>query len=260
MKYERALVIGDLHFPWSNGKAIDLTLDVAWDFYPDWIFLNGDVLDCWQISKYSKHPKYEKSGNLLNEILEAKGFLRELRHKFPDAKIVYIFGNHEYRWERFLIDNAKELYGLKGLSLEEQLDTPALKIKVINSGRKENSYLWGKLVIGHFDKVNQHSGYTAKNLLETKSISLIQNHTHRGGSSYKRLYDRDIVAFENFCLCDRNPHYTDKPNWQLGFSLVYKDIDSDIFYVEQHPILEYRVKNRLTYRTFFNGKVYERWI
>jgi len=180
-------------------------------------------------------------------------FDARLRGHFPLAKIYWILGNHEYRWSRYIADNARPLHGLKGTTLAEQLDCAQHGIEVIDSGNKENSYLWGKLLIGHFDRISKHSGYTAKLLLDDKSISLIQNHSHRGGSSFRRLYDRDIVGYENFCLCDRSPNYVDSPNWQQGFSLVYKDRESDFFYLEQHPVLG-RVRNgRTTYQTFYNG-------
>lgn len=256
MDYEKALVFGDTHIPFENQRALDLALGIGQEVNPDIIFLNGDILDCWEVSRFYKNLALRTTANLVQEISLAKSFLKELRWKFPKAKIVYIFGNHEHRFDRFISENAKELYGLKGMTLEEQLELVPLNIKSVNSGTAENSYLYGKLLIGHFDRCNKHSGYTAKNLLEEKSISLIQNHTHRGGSSYRRLYDRDIVAFENFCLCDRSPQYVDHPNWQLGFSVIYKDKQSDYFFVEPHPIAEITHKNHLAYKCFHQGKLY----
>lgn len=257
MAFEKALVINDLHFPFENPRAIALTLQVAKDLEPDTIFLNGDIIDCWQISRYVKNPKHATKDGLAYEVDRARSFLTGLRLQFPKARIIYIFGNHEYRWAVYIANQARELYGLKGMTLEEQLDLPDLDILVVNSGNRENSYLWGKLLIGHFDRVNKHSGMTAKNLLEDKSISVIQAHTHRGGSSFKRLYDRDIVGYENFCLCNRNPEYVDRPNWQLGFSIVYKDVKSDYFYISPHPIAEIKSDTYTHYKTFFNGTLYQ---
>ena len=253
MIFQKALVINDVHIPFENPRAVDLVFRVAKDLQPDLIFLNGDIMDCWEISKYVKKLELRDKAKLSYEIERTKSFLERVVMTFPKAHVRYIFGNHEYRWAVYIANAAPELFGLKGLSLEEQLNCPGLGIEVINSGNKESEYLWGKLLIGHFDKVNMHSGYTAKNLLEQKSISLIQAHTHRGGSSYKRFYDRDLVAYENFCLCDRSPSYANRPNWQLGFSIVYKDQLSDFFYVEQHPIIEHEK----TVSTFFNGKLYK---
>jgi hypothetical protein len=188
------------------------------------------------------------------EIERTKEFLSSLRGRFPLARIIWIYGNHEYRWDRFIIANARPLNGLKGLSLSEQVEAKESRIEIVHSGNKENCYQFGRLLIGHFDRVNKHSAYTGKNLLEDKGISLIQNHTHRGGCSYKRAYDRDLVAYENFCLCDRNPAYVDHPNWQLGFSVVYRSTESDFFYVEQHPIIQTEEGGEPVYKCFHNGQ------
>jgi hypothetical protein len=250
--HQSGLVINDLHFPFHDQRAIDLVLKVADALQPARIFLNGDITDCWEISRFDKNPQLQDAAGLRPELAQTRDFLRALRGRFPRARIDYLFGNHEYRWSVFIARNARELHGLRGMTLEEQLECSARRINVVNSGNKENSVLWGKLLIGHFNRVNKHSAYTGRNLLEDKSISLIQGHTHRGGSSFKRAYDRDIVAYENFCLCDRSPAYVDRPNWQLGFSVVYKDPSSDFFYVEQHPIIE----DASGYRVFFNGECF----
>jgi len=140
------------------------------------------------------------------------------------------------------------------MSLAEQVDADKLEIEVINSGNRENCVSFGRLLIGHFDRVNKHSSYTGKNLMDDKGISLIQAHTHRGGCSYRRAWDRDLAAWENFCLCDRNPQYVDHPNWQLGFSIVYRSTTSDFFHVQQYPIIETEEGGELVYKCFLNGE------
>ena len=256
MLFDKALVINDLHFPFENPRAITLTLKVAEALQPNIIFLNGDLIDCWAISDFVKNPRTTNL-DFSYEVERTRTFLLSLHLQFPRAKLIYIFGNHEYRWVKYIANNADKLAKLRGLSLEEQLELQKIDVLVVNSGNKENSYLWGKLLIGHFDRVNKHSGMTAKNLIEDKAISLIQAHTHRGGSSFRRLYDRDIVGYENFCLCSRDPDYTDHPNWGLGFSIVYKDEQSDYFYVEPHPIAEIKNGVNTVYKTFYQGNLYQ---
>ncbi|MBZ5499716.1 MAG: metallophosphoesterase [Acidobacteriia bacterium] len=250
--YETAFVLGDLHFPWQNDRAIEVALGIAEELAPNLVVINGDATDCWDISKFDKNPACHDKAKLSSELNLTRDFLARLRKRFQRARIVYVFGNHEHRWAVFIASNARELHGLKGMTLQEQLELDQHRIECVYSGNKETSWQWGKLLIGHFDAVSKHSGYTAKNLLDSKGISLIQNHTHRGGSSFKRLWDRDVVAYENFCLCDRNPAYVDHPNWQLGFSIVYKDRKSDCFSVEQHPIVEIVNGDRTTLKAFFN--------
>lgn len=255
--YESGLIFNDVHLPFESRPALELTLSVGDVLQPDRIIINGDLLDCWEISTFIKHPARRAKNNIADEIAAARGFLTHLRKRFPGARIQYCFGNHEYRWVKYIASHAQELAKLRGLTLAEQLDCEALKIEVIDSGNRESSFQWGKLLIGHFDVARKHSGYTARGLVEDKGVSLIQAHCHRGGSSFKRNWDRDIVGYENFCLCDRDPDYVDRPNWQLGFSIVYKDTKSDFFYVEQHPITEIVKGGKKTYRTWFNGRIYE---
>jgi hypothetical protein len=69
----------------------------------------------------------------------------------------------------------------------------------------------------------------------------------------------DIVAYENFCLCDRSPSYVDRPNWQHGFSIVYRDPRSDYFLVESHPLAETVDGWKATLKAFFNGMLCTDW-
>jgi predicted phosphodiesterase len=239
MKIEKSVCISDLHLPFQDKKALKLILKFIEQFEPNKIFINGDLIDCWEISKFVK-PLYLDI-HLVDEIMETRKFLYDLRYIAPDAEIIYIFGNHEFRLETYISNHARELYGLDGLTLEEQLLLNQFKIKPVNNHLKENYYQYGKLLIGHFDKCTQHSGYTAKNLLERIGMSLIQGHTHRGGVSYKRTYNGTIAAFENFCLCDLNPKYCQKPNWQLGFTTIIKDKESDFFKVTPREIVKYKI-------------------
>jgi predicted phosphodiesterase len=248
--FETAVVMGDLHIPFEDKKAVKVALDVAEDINPDIIILNGDVSDCWEISRFTK--RLDVDADLRDEIDQTRIFLMKLRNRFRKSRIIYIYGNHEHRWSTWIANNARELHGLRGLTLKEQFDCTEEDIEVVYSGNKESSWLWGRLLIGHFDRVHKHSGYTAKNLLDQKGISLIQAHTHRGGSSFRRMWDRDLGAWEGFCLCDRNPQYVDHPNWQLGFLAVTKSKLSDYFHVEEYPIVPSSTKHA----TYYKGRLY----
>ena len=106
---ERSIVIGDLHIPFQNKQIVDLVVqDFIPYFNPHIVFINGDLLDCWEISKFEKPLNIHS--RLRDEILQTNIFLRDLRKKAPRAKIIYIFGNHEFRFEKFISKNAKELY------------------------------------------------------------------------------------------------------------------------------------------------------
>lgn len=235
---ERAVCFGDVHIPFHDPKACELLFEFIYDFRPNKIFINGDLLDCWEISKFDKPLHLEK--HLRDEIKDTVMFLKGLRTIAPRAEIVYIAGNHEFRLETYIARNARELYGLKGMSLEEQLELDHFKIKFINNHLKENYYRYGHLLIGHWNKANKHAGYTAKNLLDEKGMSLIQGHTHRLAMVYKRDYDGEKVAIEGGCLCDINPPYCSLPNWLRGFVVIQKD-KTGFFKVTLVEIIENQV-------------------
>jgi len=236
---EKAVVIGDLHIPFHSKEALKLTLDFMKLFKPDKIFICGDFLDCWDISDFVRPLHIVE--RFCDEIEEANYVLDQLQEITKD--ITYIFGNHEFRLEKYISKNARELYGLKGLTIEEQLRLKERGIKAVNSHLRENYVRYGELLIGHFNKVSMHSAYTAKALLEKFGISLIQGHTHRGGSHFKRGEDGIKVAYENFCLCDLEPKYCLKPNWTQGFSTIHRNKKGRRFFVTQVPIFN----NKLMY-------------
>ena len=236
MKEEKSIVFGDLHIPFHDDKAVLLMLKFLKLYQPDRIFINGDLLDCWSISKFAKPVDLEV--HLADEITEAKDFFRCLRKIAPKAKIVYIFGNHEFRFEKYLAQEAGMFRNLEGMSLQEQLKCDHFENEVINKHLKENYYRYGHLLIGHWNKANKFSGYTVKNLMEEKGMSMIQNHTHRGAQIFKRDYKDIYCGVENFCLCDINPHYLSLPNWQLGFCTISTDA-TGFFRVSLRPIIDY---------------------
>ena len=80
----------------------------------------------------------------------------------------------------------------------------------------------GDLYVGHWDRVSKNAAYAAKLLVEEKGVSLLQGHTHRFGAHARTTVDgRVLLGIENFSMCSRRQSYVSRPNWQLGFSVVY---------------------------------------
>jgi UDP-2,3-diacylglucosamine pyrophosphatase LpxH len=191
------------------------------------------------ISKFEK--PLERHATLAEEIEEARYVLLTLRSAALQSRIIYIFGNHDYRLKAYIARNARELNGLRGLSLEEQLDCKELDIDVVNNNTKENFYKYGNILIGHFNKSSKHSGYTAKALLEDKGLSVIQGHTHRLAAIYKRDYDSMKGGWECGCLCELDPAYCNIPNWCQGFCVIHTDKKTGYYHVEEVPIINEKI-------------------
>ena len=252
MKIKKLVVAGDFHVPYHDPVLLDLFLEFLTDFQPDILVINGDFLDCFAISRFDKVPHHD---SLKNEIEIGKVILTRIRKAIPDAEIYMVEGNHEFRLRQYLIKNAQELYELSPtladyLKLEEfgveWVGTKATASKWIDTYKR-----FGQLYVGHWDRVNKHSAMTAKNLVTDKGVSLVQNHCHRIGQyNFRREDDIQIVGIEAGCMCDLNPNYTSKPNWQQGFVVAYLDQDGSGRF--HHTIIQV-----LGYKFFHNGKIYE---
>lgn len=217
------VVIGDQHIPDIDYEFARQVISFIRSIKPDTIILSGDLLDFTRLAKFDTVPF---AGKLIQEEFDlGQQFLKSLRKSFS-GRIIFTEGNHEFRLRKYLVCKARELYGLKGLSVEEGLDLKGFDIEYIKS--PENAATWTGariehqgVYVGHFDMIRQGAGNTAKGLVEKYGVSILQSHTHRGGTYRKHTMDgRTLVGQENFCMCKLNPSYMIDCDWEQGFSLI----------------------------------------
>ena len=230
---QRVVVANDFHVPFQDEAALALFRRFLRRQRPHWLILNGDFQDFWEISRFDRVPRAGKE--FREEITIGKAILVSFRRILPKARITWIEGNHEFRLRKFLLQNARELYGLPGLSVPELFGLKKLRIEYVAchpaaTRFTDNFIRVGQLYVGHWDKVALHGGYAAKSLVETKGVSVLQGHTHRFGAHARTTVDgRVLLGIENFCMCKREASYVAHPNWQTGFSVVYLEPASGRF-------------------------------
>ena len=233
-RWQMVVVGNDFHVPFQDEQALALFRRFLRREQPAWLILNGDFQDCWEISRFDRVPRTGK--DFREEIQIGKKILCSIRSILPRARITWIEGNHEFRLRRYLIQNARELYGLPGLSMTELFDLSRLRIEYVachpSASRFTDNFIRvGNLYVGHWDKVALHGGYAAKSLVETKGVSVLQGHTHRFGAHARTTVDgRVLLGIENFSMCRREASYVANPNWQTGFSVVYLEPASGRFH------------------------------
>lgn len=227
----KILVIPDIHFPEHDEKALEIIYHVLKVDQFDEIIQLGDMLDMYPISSFSKDPERVGLG-LKHEILLARTFLTKVRKLQPKAKITLLKGNHEARFDRYMMNMApglthlfdyKDLLGLKELNIQY--------VDVIHT--------IGKLHFMHGVLVRAHSAYSCKSHFDKYNMSIIHGHTHRLGSYYKTNLDTTFTVHELGCLCKLNPDYVkDKgvSDWQQGFGVIYIDKKTGYFMVVPVPI------------------------
>jgi len=269
--WEKAVAISDLHFRFEDKVALGATLGFIEEYQPDVIFVNGDVPDFPDISRFSNSPldllTDEDVADLSSLVLESKQqgkikkylkprlqrdferiyeFFKELRRICPKARIVWIFGNHDHRMQGYVDEDAKQLAGVRRpgdkdevLALAELTKVREFGVEIVYSGKNESSTTYGDLLVGHFYKVSAKSSFTAAGLVRQKHSSLVQPHVHRMGAYYKTLLDGTVlVGVEMGCLCRLDPEYMQYPNWQHGFVVIHKKKNSGRFYLQPIHIVD----------------------
>ena len=91
IKNGKVLIGGDFHVPFQDDKAVNCFIKTASELQPEVIVINGDLLDFYRLSRFSKG----EGRNPMEEIIEAKAILEDLSLCCPNSKIYYPIGNHE---------------------------------------------------------------------------------------------------------------------------------------------------------------------
>jgi predicted phosphodiesterase len=107
MVEERVLVLSDLHIPFHRPEEIMEIVEKHKNKI-DTIIFAGDVVDCEAISVFDRVHK----ADLAREMIESYHFLRKIDKMTPNVKKILIWGNHEYRFIRYLASNGGELSSL----------------------------------------------------------------------------------------------------------------------------------------------------
>jgi len=234
-----AVVGSDFHFGCHDESAINIFLSTIEELQPRTIILNGDTMDMLAISRYPKDIK--KHWSLLDERKAYHQFLDQLISISGNAKIYETVSNHsgqsiDGRWRRYLSERLGELASLPDI-------TDKLSYQNVFMGEYQNrvehvDYVdLNGLIVTHGTTVRNAGGASAKGEIEKWGASIMHGHTHRVGSTARRIPaigsrpEKQVYGFESGCLCDLNPIYGNHCNWQSGFNIVA--LNDDSFGVEQ---------------------------
>jgi predicted phosphodiesterase len=220
------VVLGDIHLPHEDPKAVAVALDLVRSIKPDSVILNGDVLDCYEVSKFYQPGVGGHTGGFHGEMEMGRAFLESLRRALPRSKrVTYIEGNHEFRLRNYLANQAPALRGVNGLSIPEQLDLADLGVEYVPTPGERwfSTYVEVRddFLVGHFNKTSKHAAYVAKGLVDDYGVSLVTGHNHSAGR-HERLHHRGLViGQEGGCLCKLDPPYMKPLNWRQGVTVVH---------------------------------------
>lgn len=236
------LILSDLHFPYQDNKAITRAIKYGIEHKINTIFINGDLLDCFQLSRFEKD--YENRPSTKDEIDLAKDFLTLLREIFPKAQIYYHMGNHDVRYERFMTTHSimmKDLFGDSDTSLESRLNLINLRIHLIGDKQITHCGTSGLSIHhGHYIFRQAQSPVSpAKTISDKMGLSMVCGHTHKI-SEFTKIdgYGKIHTCWSSGSLCELLPDYSPMANnYTHGFAhaIIHKD--------DSFTVRNYRLNN-----------------
>jgi predicted phosphodiesterase len=232
----RTLNISDVHSPFHDPYAVDLALRIVGVYQPHVVIFNGDISDFYDVSDFDKNPERVRNGGLQAELNQTKEIIGRFRDAAPTGcKLKLQPGNHEDRLRRYLWRHP-QLYGLEVLELHNLLELARFGVEYYP---EEIKLANGNLIVKHGTFVRKWGGLTAVAELEAEkfAVSTLTGHTHRMGFSMVRHRLGLVGGWEGGCLCDLNPEYVKRPNWQQGVTLISESVGGDSFSVTPVPFL-----------------------
>lgn len=215
-RIKKLLVISDLHIPYHNKKALNAAILYGLREKVDGILINGDLTDFYQGSRFEKDPR--KRG-LKAEIEETRLFLKTLRKNFG-GYIVFKPGNHDERWEKYLMIKAPELLDMAEFRLETILHLKECDIEITREKQKiqhgKLNFLHGhEFPSGMAAPVNPARGFFLK-----AKVSIVGGHHHQTSEHTEPdLNDKIVTAWSTGCLCELHPKYMPYNKWNHGFGI-----------------------------------------
>ena len=239
INHNNILVIGDIHVPYHNIPALTLALKYGLENDVNTILLNGDIIDFYAISRFEKDPRKRNFGH---EVLMTRQFLTTLRQLFPNAAIYYKCGNHDVRYDHYIMRNAPDLLGMNEFSFESLMKLDELNITFIPDKQIIRA---GNLTILHGHELGQ-SVFSPVNIarglfLRAKDNALCGHHHQASEHSEPNINGKLTTCWSVACLCELHPDYMPINKHHHGFAHV-KVMDTGEFEVSNYRIVNGKIR------------------
>lgn len=222
------LVLGCQHVPFNDKALTERQIKFAQDIKPTGIIFNGDFLDCNTLSAHDHGNFTAQPGmTLLQEYEEGEKVIAAYNEAVgKDAVKIYMYGNHEYRYNRYMnnMQHAKT-----------PIPAPEQGLKLVEKGFAViTNFTQGFVKMGdHLEIIHgtYYNTHCAKKHIDVLRGSVLFAHSHRiqthieghvGGFNIGWGGDVNSPAF----------NYAERPTksqWQQGFALVDIDENQDFF-------------------------------
>lgn len=235
----KVAIFSDIHVPYHTPQAIECAVKRAMDEDVDGIILNGDTIDCHKLSTFVRDPRarsFREERDTTNELL---AYLRE---RFPGARIVWRDGNHEDRYNGYMMTKAPEVFDMDEFSFENLFAFDANDIEYVTDKR---IIMVGGLAVMHgheFFKGFAPPVNPARGAYLKAKQSCMVGHHHRTSEHTETALDGSITTTWSVgCLSDLHPAYSPYNSYNHGAAII--QLDGDEFRVHNYRIVNGRALN-----------------
>ena len=231
---DRIALLSDIHVPFHNMVALKAAIAESKRIGSTVILLNGDTMDCHELSKYEKDPR-ERC--FRDEVPLVRQLLAYLRQEFPKARIIWKDGNHDERLYLYLRRHSPAVLGIDDFVCSSVLHFSDYGVEYVTDKRP---IVCGKLNILHGHEYP--GGITApvnpaRGLFLRAKACAIQGHQHQTSEhSEPTLEGKNIACWSTGCLSELHPAYMPLNRWNHGFATIQMARDGN-FKVSNHKII-----------------------
>lgn len=216
----QTLILSDLHAGKDSHSphALDLAIQIGQSAGVDDVIFNGDMFDVHALSRYT--PSAERPIRWAEEREYALKPIGELVTAFKDCNLIWHYGNHCVRPNKWISANAPQLQGL--FTLESLLGIDAFSFGFPEHNR---SVVGGKVLVKHGVYVSGNAAYSVTKEVVEAGMSVVMGHVHRLGmtavTKTAQVVKDDPYFFgiEQGCMCALDADYLAQEqtaNWQHG--------------------------------------------
>ena len=210
----RVIIFSDAHFTDYTTTGFKALVKFIEHFKPQAIICNGDAFDGAVLSRFPS-INYDAKPTVLDELNYCKFHLDIIENIRPaGCRLVWTMGNHDMRYESFLVSHASAYSGVDGFSLKDHF--------------KAWETCWSfwindDTVIKHRHKGGRYAGY---NNVQSSFCNIFTGHTHVLTCSPISTFDQKTywgvqtgtladVNSDAFIYCEDNAK-----DWRQGFIMA----------------------------------------
>ena len=234
----KILFMSDIHLPFHDLPSIKMALADGKERGCNTVILGGDIVDMYSISRFDKVPNkstFVKERELFWALID------DVNTYMPNAKVIWICGNHEDRFERYMLSKCAEIYGVDDFSMERVFALRELGVEWVEDKRyiKADGL---NILHGHeFGNSITSPVNPARGMYLKAKDSAVFGHLHRTSEHTEADLRGNVkTVYSVGCLCYLHPAYRPLNTWNSGYATI--DINKYGYMVKNKKIINGKIQ------------------